>query len=410
MADTIIEIAIDQLTYDPQNVRLPASIRGGTQAEIEEYLGTSVIVDQMVASIALNGLLKNMPILVTHLPNSNARYRVKDGNRRLVAVRALSANSCPDFIRGRYRDVVKTSKVRPTTMYAHVAESNDAVHDLLGAIHIESALRWDVLDRSQYITELYDRTKGASWQARVDTVALRVGVNPRTVLRSINAITLYEYAMKRSDFDIELSSNFFSVFPLWNAINSHALQGFIGLRCDDGVACLREGTGGINEKHLAELWFYLYGNVRGGSSLVFTDEEAFRKLGAVVECPEALAELRKYKSLDKAYRKTADSYESFRMFMDEAKHHLRRAREYAEGMGMNHETEGAGHLIAEAETELLRAAQAVTRAKFSVTEPVMLCQKTAPLHCWKLISWTDEYTLVICTGCSETEKFPFETI
>ena len=164
---------------------------------------------------------------------------------------------------------------------------------------------------------------------------------------------------------------------------------------------------GSTRSIMAELWFYIYGNVRGGSSLVFADEEAFRKLGAVVECPEALAELRNYKSLDLAYRKTTDSFESFRKFMDEAKHQLRRAREYAEGM--TYEAEGAGQLIADTETELLHTAQAVTRAKFSVTEPVMLCQKTAPLHCWKLISWTDEYTSVICTGCSETEKFPFET-
>ena len=365
MNEHITEIGIDRLEYDPHNNRLPIDMRGASQSEIEKYLGDAQITDQLVGSIATNGLLKSMPILVTPLPTG--KFRVKDGNRRLVAVRAFTAETVPNWVRGRFRDALQNSGFRSTTMYAHIAETEEEARDLIGAIHIEPTLRWEIDSRLRYIKEMFDRTEGESLKARLSTVALRVGVDSRFVLKSINVTALHDYAVERNFFGVKHESNFFSIFPLWNAMNSTSLMKFIGVRRNDSIVCLGENINHINHDNLAELWFYLYGEMREGGNFISGRDSSFEKLGAIVDCYAALEDLREYQNLDRAYRKTSESYESFRNFMSEAMMYLRRARRYAEGM--TYEAEGAGHLIAEAETELFHTAQAVTKAKFSVTDP-----------------------------------------
>lgn len=359
------EIRIDELEYDPHNNRLPFDIRGKSQEKIEEYLILHESVEGIVESIAVNGLLPNMPLLVTRSPES-AAYRVRDGNRRLLATKVFTDETLANQVLHRTARIANLSEHKPDSMYVFMVEDEEPP-GVLGVAHITPPSWWSLLQRTNYITGLYDKAESETIEDRIASVAYATGLSHQGVLRSLNVFVMREHATENDNYGIELASRHFSISSLWQAIGSLAIQEFLGLRENYKTICLRDDPSRLNVNNLKELWRWLYGKRRGGdSSIVSGLDGGYDKLGAVLACPEALEALRETEDLLSAYRKTPDSFESFDHYIREATYYLTRAANYANGM--TYECDGAGKLVSEAEQELLKVGQAVTKAKFAVTE------------------------------------------
>ena len=358
MGEIVRKIPLELLEFDPCNPRLPRMVRGGTQEEIEEFLGMAMIPDRLVGSIVMNGLLESMPILVAEL--EDGKYQVKDGNRRLVAVRAFTYDVLPKWLHGNVRDAVASSDFVPDGMYATVVGAEDAF-GAVGAIHIESPIRWELEQRNRYLARLFDRTEG-ELEERLCKVSLSVGLDTRLVLRSLNMMRIWEYALENDHFGLLEAKEFSSVFPIWNAVGDHRIQKFLGMRGNGRTACLRDDFDSLHER-VRELWGYLYGDLMGvGGGMISDRDGDIEKLGVVLDDEDARACLKEHGDLVMAYQMTSESYENLRGLLREAIGTLRRAGTHAERMTSDFDE--SGELIANAEAELLRLGQAIVRSKF----------------------------------------------
>ena len=360
------EISVDLLEYNPDNPRLPESLRGASQAEIEEFIGTGEVVENIIGSIVVNGLLPNMPILVAPLGNTG-KFRVMDGARRLVSVKSFTNPKVQKWLLPKAREAIDSTDYRPTKMIAYVADSIETAFEILGTIHIENPIPWSGLPRSIYIAELFDQTEGTA-DERLTEVSRRIGARFETVLRHINLVALHQHAVSKGFHGTGSPDRSFRMYRLWNALASHSIKEFIGCRTSNGnYVCFLTNPEHIKSKAVEELFDWLYAeDERGRRAVLNSSKEGERKLATVVQYPKALEYLRETRDLDRAYARTPESSESFRNYIREAIWSLSRAEEYARGM--TYETEDGGQLLTDVEMAVFRVGQQVVMSKHAVLQ------------------------------------------
>jgi len=77
-------LSISELFLDPENPRLPNSLRNSSETEIIDFLLTEHSLIELMLAIGQNGYFQGEQILVVQ---SNNGYKVVEGNRRLAAVK-----------------------------------------------------------------------------------------------------------------------------------------------------------------------------------------------------------------------------------------------------------------------------------------------------------------------------------
>ena len=86
-----IKIPLDKLKLDPNNPRLPKSLRvkGASEEEIIEYMLLDASLIELMMAIGENNFFPGEQLLV--VKDMGDSYKVVEGNRRLSAVKLLSS-------------------------------------------------------------------------------------------------------------------------------------------------------------------------------------------------------------------------------------------------------------------------------------------------------------------------------
>src|SRR5262249_7736539 len=81
--------AVDILSLDPQNPRLPEDLQGAAESKILRHLAENDALEEIAQSYVDNGFFPHEPIIILDKPERDGRHLVLEGNRRLAALKIL---------------------------------------------------------------------------------------------------------------------------------------------------------------------------------------------------------------------------------------------------------------------------------------------------------------------------------
>lgn len=316
------ELNVEDLELDPENPRLPDSLKR-TQAAMLEYIARSTDIEELMEVIGENGFFHGEALIVYPSPAKKGIYRVIEGNRRLSAVLLLRD---PNQIRTgkRAKEISARARHRPERLPVVVYKTRDEVLTYLGYRHITGVKEWEPLAKARYIDQLYKKQgKRLSVDVRAKTVAREIGTKPTFIKRALKALVAYTRAESNEFYDIPgLEERSFDFSVLSTALGYESISNFIKLSEQDLGSRVT-----LSENRLKELMEWLF--KKEGGRTVLGESRNLQKLARILESPAATKTLRSSKNIDLAYQETKGAEEDLERLVFTAKGALQQANALA---------------------------------------------------------------------------------
>lgn len=299
MPQTLASVTLDNLQLDPENPRLPTTIKRDANSMLQYIARTSSITELMTA-IGQHGYFPGEPLIVVPSGKQKNNYVVVEGNRRLTALKLLSKPSLMPKS-ASIKAAATEAKHKPKAVPCIAFDSRDEVIDYLGYRHITGIKQWEPLAKARYIAQYFDSEtkRGASTADRYSVVARSIGSRPSYIKRQLDGIAIYRFIEKNSFFEIEgLDEENIPFSILTTALGYEEVLKHVSASSDPYIH-----PGKIKKKETKELASWLFERDKEGETRL-GDSRNIKKLALIVESSEALKELRAGASIDVAYNKT----------------------------------------------------------------------------------------------------------
>ena len=301
---SITFVSLDTLFLDRENPRLPTGVERSQQAMLE-YLAETASIDELISSIGEHGYFPGEPLIVVPKDEaqSNNKWTVVEGNRRLVALKILQNPDLVPALPARLKNLTVNPRHKSHTIPVVILDKRDDALSYLGYRHITGIKEWPPLAKARYMQQIFERTSAETEvNDRYREVANVIGSRRDHVKRSLSALSVYRQVEENDFYNIgglNEESIKFAVFS--TALADTRIGSFIGLSNGD-----EDGTiEGLNSDHVRELveWLFKPDSQFGGKAKV-AESRDIRKLSAVVENQVALKSLRQGATLQFAWQQT----------------------------------------------------------------------------------------------------------
>lgn len=148
------EISYQDLKLDNQNPRIPKSIRDSnpTEERLIEYMLLDASLIELMLAIGENGYFPGEQLLV--VKDSDDKYRVIEGNRRLTAVKLLNNPELATVQKSKIKRVLEETEERPKDIPCLEFTTEEEIHKYLGFRHITGIKEWGLLEKARYLYSL----------------------------------------------------------------------------------------------------------------------------------------------------------------------------------------------------------------------------------------------------------------
>ncbi len=271
-------VDVDKLDFDRENPRLPTTLKGKKEADIIKWMLRETGIIELMGSIGQKGYFPGEPLLV--VPSTKGHFNVIEGNRRLCAVKLLSAPSDAPI---RKQSIAAASKgaQKPGELPVVVYDNRDEILGYLGYRHITGIKQWDPLAKARYLNQLRKATGKPKNGEQFAALAKGIGSSANYAAKLLTGLALYDRISKKDFFDIEgLSEESISFSLLTTALSFKNIVGYLGLSKLDPT------LSGLKEKNLRKLTQWLFKEENGVTRLV--ESRNLKALNAIVKSPRAL--------------------------------------------------------------------------------------------------------------------------
>jgi len=297
---TSTEIEVASLLLDENNFRLDEKeAKGASQETLLKILERDFDLNMIAESLIDNGYFYEEPLSAIKGPKGTGKFIVVEGNRRLATLKFLVQ---PEFRRFStqkkyWDDSEKRIKYDLNKVPVIGYENREELTNFLGFRHVAGILKWDPLMKARFIHHLVDRH---GTKADFSDIARETGSKTPTIRDNYIAFRILCQARDKYGIDTSDLEKNFSVF--YRAISDRAVIDFIDLNKNLPIAQLKNPIRPGKASALNELIGFIFGNDTEES--VITDSRQLTALGEILESKEALANLRRYRSLEQATRLT----------------------------------------------------------------------------------------------------------
>ena len=309
---TVTKVSVERLNLDGLNPRLFAIGPAPSDIDIIAELYRSEDLGELLQSIAANGYLDIEPLIVLE---EHGRLTVLEGNRRLAAVRLLETPDLATQIgeRTRVRITVPTlpeelrDTIREVSVYR--VNSREDARSFIGFKHINGAAKWGSYAKARFAANWH-----RSGEATLEEIAAQIGDNHDTIKRMVNGIYVLEQADKEDVFHpSDRAVSRFNFSHLYTALSRTPYMRFLGV--EEAWTRFEPRQNPIPKENLdllKEVLRWLFGSKESDLRPVIRSQNPdVRRLGEVLENPEALMILRGSRSLDEAHLSTAPANQRF---------------------------------------------------------------------------------------------------
>ena len=309
------------LHFDRKNPRLAeyGITTNSSDDEIISILWDAMDVRELVQSIAASGFFPHEPLIVA---KEEGKYVVIEGNRRLVAVKALLE---PKLAVSKGWDIPPISKDAQTKLEnlpITIADREEAWR-YLGFKHVNGPAKWSSYAKAKYIADVH-KTYGIS----LEDIASQIGDGHKTVQRLYRGLMVIEQAEREKVYDREdRFRQRFAFSHLYTGLDYDGISSFLSLRTENAESEAPVPKEKVSE--LGELCVWLYGSKKAKKPPVVESQNPYlRQLDAVVKDREAVAALRSGTELTKAFEISRPASTVFEEHLLAAKRELTTARAY----------------------------------------------------------------------------------
>ena len=173
-----------ELKLDSDNPRLPKSMHGKTEEEILSYMLLDASLIELMLAIGENDFFEGEQLFV--VKDSDEKYKVIEGNRRLSAVMLLNNPQLAKVQKTKIEKVIAEKKHKPAEIPCLIFSDEKEIHNYLGYRHITGIKEWKLLGKARYLSGLYEdnfSTKGIGPASR--EIAKMIGSSAAYVKRII---------------------------------------------------------------------------------------------------------------------------------------------------------------------------------------------------------------------------------
>lgn len=332
MAYDLIEyVSIDQLEFDPQNPRLPYTIRKESHAPDYEdrvigWMLQNENVTELMGSIGEKGYFAAEPLLVV---NGHAgKFEVVEGNRRLTAVKLLNDPDKATTKKNAVAEIVSEANpaMIPTEIPVIKFPARSEVLAYLGYKHITGVQPWDSLAKAKYLQQLRATIPGQSFPEQCRTLAKMIGSKSNYVRLLLIGVELYEKIEDAGFYQIDrLNEETFEFGVFYTALAFDNISKYVGVDLRGEAP-----TDGVDEVHLKDLTEWMYERNSENATRI-GESRNLKNLNKVLdaEYPMALTAFRdQNKKLDEALRLTDLPTEVFDQCIENCINELKMALNY----------------------------------------------------------------------------------
>ncbi len=224
-----LNIELSELKLDRQNPRLPQSMHGKSDAEILSYMLLDASLIELILAIGENDFFPGELLLVTK--DTDGRYKVIEGNRRLSAVMVLNDPGLATVQVSKVEKAVAEAKFKPTKIPCLVFDSEKEIHNYLGYRHITGIKEWRLLEKARYLSSLRKDSFGhLSLEQASREIAKIIGSRMDYVRRILVGFELYRHIEDEAFFRIRgLDDTTFYFNYIADSLNKNNISSFLGI-------------------------------------------------------------------------------------------------------------------------------------------------------------------------------------
>jgi len=330
-SDQIVYISIDKLVFDPDNPRLPQTLRRKKdtheyEKEVMEWMLRNENVAELMGSIGEQGYFAAEPILVAK--NEKDQYEVIEGNRRLTAVKLLNDPTLATKKRKLIEEIIleiDSDKI-PEKIPSIVFPSRDKVLSYIGYKHITGVEAWDSLAKAKYLKQLLHTLPKDEFYRQCKTLAKIIGSKANYVRLLLVGVEAYYFVEEKNFFDIkDLNEESFEFGVFYTALQRSNIANYVGINFDSQTP-----TEHIDKDALKDLVEWIF-EKNSENATRLGESRNLSKLNKILDnkFPKALAAFKDEKRpLDEAVRLTDHPLEIFQNSLNDSMSALEIARNY----------------------------------------------------------------------------------
>ncbi len=351
------KVDISQLKLDPENPRLPESLKRGTDKDIINWMLSDATLIDLIASISENGFFQGEPIIVLH---EDGKYLVIEGNRRLAAVKLLLnpslAKTNQKSVNLLAEEASKAGNI-PSELWVYVVRDRKEVENYLGFRHVTGVKQWPLISKARYLNHLFTINYSNSNKIADDSdvykkLAKEIGSKATYVRRLLMGYNVFEIIRSKKYYSIpDLAEENFDLSLITDAITMYsAISEFVGVDIESD-----KPFGKINQERLKELTHWLYEKLSNGKTKV-GDNRNLRVLNKIIQNQDARESFVKgEKSLTEASEITDLADENIRLYLNKSLKNL------IEAQKLIHRSTNPDNQDKELVDEILESAELIRR-------------------------------------------------
>ncbi len=312
---TVDLIPTEKLDFDPDNPRFyRLNNAHNVQAVIEEMLDDENVQDLML-SIGQKGYFPGEPLLVVKSKQTDGRYIVVEGNRRLAAVKLLNSEILPPNRRKNSIGEIKNGIVTnpPKELPCLLYDDRRDVLRYLGYRHITGIKQWDSLSKAKYLAQLRDDFyPNLPQQQQMRSLAKEIGSRSDYVAQLLTALALYLKAEDDKFFGLPIQAKDIEFSYITTALGYTNICDWLGLesRTDITMSKLQAGN-------LKKIFAWMFAKDQQGRTIL-GETRNLDEMAAVVSSEEAVKVLEDNRKLSEAFLYTDGPQAALEKAMSEA--------------------------------------------------------------------------------------------
>lgn len=319
------EISFNDLKLDNQNPRIPKSIRDSnpTEEKLIEYMLLDASLIELMLAIGENGYFPGEQLLV--VKDSDDKYRVIEGNRRLTAVKLLNNPELATVQKSKIKRVLEETEERPREIPCLEFKTEEEIHKYLGFRHITGIKEWGLLEKARYLYSLKEtifEDKNINHTSR--EIAKMIGSRMDYVRRLLVGYQVFQVIEDNAFYKIrDLSDTTFYFNYIVDSLSKTHIKKFIGVDYDTENPIEK-----LLEKNLKKWTHWLFEKNDQGRTRLIGNSSDLNDLNSILNESNKEAFIafdRDGYSLQKAKELTGELDEVFKGFISNAINNLEKA-------------------------------------------------------------------------------------
>lgn len=302
---TVEELDLDLLDFDPNNPRFPKHINEGHEDALIERMTREERILELMESIGEQGYFPGEPLIA--IRHGEGRFYIAEGNRRLAALKLLAGKLAIPPRLTTLADAKEQATYKPLKAPCLIFDDVDQVLRYLGFRHITGVKPWKPLAKARYLERLRRSNlyKDLDHDTLLRRLAKEIGSRHDYVGQMLTSLAVLDFAEAHDFFGIQrINPERIDFSLLSTSLSYENIYRHIGLDSRKDIDAPK-----LDEEKTSELFRWIYAQ-RDDNTTTLGESRNLEQLAKVIGSEAALAELRESNDLTDAFRLTSGPQEA----------------------------------------------------------------------------------------------------